>query len=205
MTITLRTTKGSALSHAELDGNFSDLDLRTAAGWNDITAPITTAGVPPSNAPTQQNFGPVTTPQRRESAFAIGDYVFVTFHVNHDVKPGGLGVIHMHWSTSGTDTNTVKWEYTTLMAKGFGQEAFTTHVCTVEQAASGTAWTHMVSECAIEDAVTLAEPDTLLLVTVRRISNGGTDNADSVFGLEIDWHYQADRDTTPNKAPNFYG
>lgn len=50
MTITLRNTKGSALTYSELDGNFSDLAARTAQGWiavnvtpevrpNDVDAP----------------------------------------------------------------------------------------------------------------------------------------------------------------------
>ncbi|MDB4339598.1 hypothetical protein OAA08_00780 [bacterium] len=37
MTITLRSTKGSELSFAELDGNFQDLDLRASQNANNIS------------------------------------------------------------------------------------------------------------------------------------------------------------------------
>jgi hypothetical protein len=63
----------------------------------------------------------------------------------------------------------------------------------------------MVAEVAVADALTLTEPDELILVTLKRITNGGTDNPDTVFGLMVDFHYESDRDTTPLKAPGFYG
>ena len=62
----------------------------------------------------------------------------------------------------------------------------------------------MVAEVADEDALTLLEPDELILVTVRRVTNGAVDNTDDVFGLTVDFHYESDRDSTPNKVPNFY-
>ena len=37
MTITLRSTKGSELSFAELDGNFQDLNLRASQNANNIS------------------------------------------------------------------------------------------------------------------------------------------------------------------------
>jgi hypothetical protein len=47
MTITLRNTKGSALTYAELDGNFSDLDTRTTQAWQSVAvAPSVLYGVP---------------------------------------------------------------------------------------------------------------------------------------------------------------
>jgi len=42
------------------------------------------------------------------------------------------------------------------------------------------------------------------LVTLKRVTNGGTDNTDDVFGLMVDLHYQSDRDATRNKVPDFY-
>lgn len=182
-------------------------NIASMSGWVDLLAPVSAAGLPAQNAPTPANFGPAHTPQRREYAFEVGDYVFSqAFHVNHDVKPGGKAYVHMHWSTNGTSTATVKWEFTVMRALGHNQEAFGTPiVITVEQAASGVAWQHMVAECADANALTLYEPDELILVTARRITNGGTNNADTVFGLTVDFHYEADRTATPNKAPNFYG
>ena len=54
------------------------------------------------------------------------------------------------------------------------------------------------------DALILVEPDELILVTLRRVTNGGTNNTDKVYALTVDFHYEADREVTPNKAPNFY-
>ena len=62
----------------------------------------------------------------------------------------------------------------------------------------------MVAEVSDADAIILTEPDELLLVTIRRVTNGVVNNTDIVFGLSVDLHYEADRDTTPNKTPNFY-
>jgi len=203
--ITLRNVKGTALTHDELDGNFEDLSLRTQAGWKDMLAPLTVARVPVANAPVLTNFtvGGIT---RREYAFAVDDYLYVQpFHINHDIKPNGLGYLHIHWTTSGTSTASVRWKLDILRAKGHNQEAFTAvDPVFLEQAASGVAYQHMLAEAADVDALIFTEPDELILVTVTRVTNGGTNNTDAVFGLMCDIHYEADRDTTPNKAPNFY-
>jgi hypothetical protein len=143
---------------------------------------------------------------REEFVFDVGDYVFCqAFHVNHDVKPGGKAYCHVHWATNGTNTNTVKWEFQISRALGHNQANFgapTSYYVT--QAAAGTAWRHMVAEVADADALILVEPDELILVTLRRVTNGGTNNTDKVYALTVDFHYEADREVTPNKAPNFY-
>jgi hypothetical protein len=50
----------------------------------------------------------------------------------------------------------------------------------------------------------LTSPDELILVSLRRVTNGGTDNVNTVFGLMVDIHYEADRFSTPNKAAPFW-
>lgn len=187
-----------------MDTNFSDLNLRTQSGWKDLISPISAAGVPLLNAPTMTAFGP--SGLREEYAFDIDDFVFCQpFHVNHDVKPNGLAYLHVHWSTNGTSTATVKWELQVSRALGHNQANFGAPTSIyVEQAAAGTAWRHMVAEVSVGDALTLTEPDELILVTARRVTNGGTNNTDTVYALNVDFHYEADRDTTPNKAPDFY-
>lgn len=174
-------------------------------GWKDMLAPLSSAGVPNNLAPVMTNFtvGGIT---RREFAFDIGELLYVQpFHVNHDAKPGGLAYLHVHWTTNGTQTNSVKWEFQIARALGHNQAAFE-QVATrsVEQAASGIPYQHMVSEVADADALIMVEPDELILVTITRVSNGATDNTDTVFGLMADLHYQSDRDDTPGKAPNFF-
>lgn len=184
--------------------HFDDPTL-AQSGWKDLVAPLTSAGVPTASAPVLTAFGP--SGLREEMAFDVGDYVFCQpFHVNHDVKPGGKGYLHIHWSTNGTNVQPVKWEFQVSRALGHQQAAFGAPVSIyVTQTPTGTAWTHMVAEVSDADALTLVEPDELILVTARRVTNGGTNNTDTVYGMTVDFHYQADRSVTPNKAPNFYG
>ena len=204
MPIVTLASKGSALTHAELDNNFVELNLRTQAGWKDLISPLEINGVPVENSPAYTAFGP--SGLRRELAFEVGDYAFSKpVHVGHDIKPGGKAYIHVHWSTNGTSTNTVRWEFQISRALGHQQAYFGAETSLfVEQAGFGGAWRHMVAEVGDLDALTLVEPDELILVTLRRVTNGGTDNPDGVFGLLVDLHYESDRDTTPLKAPGFY-
>ena len=72
----------------------------------------------------------------------------------------------------------------------------------IEEAGSGTAWQHMTSEDTTGFVV--PEVDSIILIELERVTNGGTDNTDAIFGLFVDLHYLADRYTTPNRTPNFY-
>ena len=61
---------------------------------------------------------------------------------------------------------------------------------------------HIVVECSDTDAFDLIEPDTLIMAGVELLSKTATGK---VFGILCDLHYQADREVTLNKSPNFYG
>lgn len=203
--LTYRSDLAVDLTPTQVDDNFRELDLRTGPGWRDLVSAIA-AAPGGAAAPTLTNFQGAGTLQRQEYAFAINDYVWLApYHINHDVKPGGSAYLHVHWTTSGTSTATVKWEFHIQRALGHNQANFGVPTMkSVTQAAAGTAYRHMVAEVSISDILTLTEPDELILVTLRRVTNGGAENNDTVFGLMVDMHYEADRDSTPNKAPNFY-
>jgi len=177
-------------------------------GWRDMIGQIVTPPLGPSN-PTWTQMG---TSPFYGWRFGLNDEVQLQFHLQHDYKPGTDIFLHTHWTTNGTSTNTVKWQFTYTYAKGFNQGAASTFdiagggtVVTVEEAAAGTAWRHMVSEIttAISDAD--FEVDGILMVNVKRVTNGGTDNADTVFLIVSDCHYQSWIFNTPNRAPDFYG
>ena len=203
--ITLQSIIGRMLSPFESDTNIKELDERTDEGWYDLTSGFHIEGS--SNAPTYKPFAP--SGLRKEKAFDVGAYAYAEpFHINHDMKVGGKANIHIHWSTSGVDTNSVKWEFQISRALGHDQEYFGAETSFFveqqpNQVASG-AWRHYVAEVADIDALTLIEPDELILVTVRRVTNGGVDNTDDVFGLSCDFHYERDKLATINKSPNFY-
>ena len=204
MAIITTDTKGGALSVAEMNANLTQLDTRTAPGWKDLTSPMSFMGVPPANQPVHEPFGP--SGLRREMVFDVGDYVFSQpFHVGHDIKVGGMILPHVHWSTDGTSTLPVRWEFQISRALGHQQAYFSAETSIfVSQAAHGGAWRHMIAEVAEADTLYLIEPDELILVTLRRVANGGTENPDKIFGLLVDLHYESDRDSTPNRAPDFW-
>jgi hypothetical protein len=173
-------------------------------GWKDLTASVSSSRVPPASAPTLDAFGP--SGARLEYRFAVGEYVFIKpFHVNHDIRPGGSAYLHVHWAANGTNVQPVKWELEVMRALGHGQAAFGAPIYkTVTQTPGGDAWDHMIAEVEDADALTLLEPDELIIVTLRRLTNGGVENTDQIFGLEVDLHYESDRSFTPHKAPDFY-
>lgn len=198
MTATERTKLGylTVTGAVDLDAH----DLAISEGWRDLRCALvgTAAG---SGTPTLTAFGP--SGNIKQMAFGIGDSVYVAAHVDHDVKPGSTMYPHVHWSTSGTDTNSVRWEVRYIAAAGHNQANFGTDtVIQLTEAAHGTAWRHMITEDGT--GFIAPEVDSVILMEIKRVTNGGTDNLNTVFGLFVDLHYQSDRNATPNRVPNFY-
>jgi len=171
-------------------------------GWKDITAAVTVRGVG-ANDPTWAQIG---TSEFYGYNFALGDECWFVFHVPHDIVPNGLVHFHTHWLSDGTDANIVRWQFDYTYARGFNQEAFNMAGTTItaEEAASGTAYQHMVTESDGQQIANLDEPDGLILCRVSRVTNGGTNNTDNIFLLTADLHYQSTGRATYGKAPNFY-
>ena len=171
-------------------------------GWRDLRMSIT-ASAAGAGTPALVNFGPSASGAIKQMSFGVGDSVYMGAHLDHDYLPGSLAYPHVHYCVSGTNVNPVKWQLTYTLAKGHDQEAFSTDtILTLQQAPSGTAWQHMVVEDAV--GVDLLEPDTLIIMELERITNGGTENTDTVFGLFVDFHYQVNGYCTPYRLPNFY-
>lgn len=172
-------------------------------GWRDLLGPLSSAKIPASSAPSWSAFGP--SGGLYAYSFAVNDQLFVTYHIDHDMKQGATMYPHMHWSTDGTDTNTVKWEIEYSIASRDDDTPDTFPAPTIvnlEAAAPGTAWSHIVTEDAT--GVSTPEVDSLVMVKIKRVTNGGTENTDTVYGLTMDWHYPTDRYATKNRAPDFY-
>lgn len=169
--------------------------------WFDSLAPMAT-GKTAAGTPAMATFN--TTWQALK--FAVNDAVYLYFHINHDIKRGSLVYPHVHWAKgAGTDVNSVKWQIDYTVAKGHNQEAFpATTTVTVEGTPPVTPWWHMISEVVTGSAFTAPEVDSVVIMKVTRITNGGTNNGDEIFGLFVDLHYQMERTGTINKAPNFY-
>jgi len=176
-------------------------------GWRDLVSPLTSSGVPSNVAARTQNFT-INGFTQHQFRFEVSQLLYVSpFHVDHDIKVGGMALIHIHWMTDGTSTNRVRWEFQIARARGHNQESFTrvSPDRFVEENASGIPFRHMVSEVSESDALILTEPDEVFLVNIRRVEAlSGPRNNDNVFGLMVDFHYETDRHATPNRSPNFY-
>lgn len=202
----IASESGSTLSVAgSLVTTTGGLNVRTAQNgeWRDLITPLRV----PTSGPTIPVLTTVGSSVIRHPAWAINDQLWTDWHIQHDYAPGTDVYFHMHWHSSGTNTAVVVWEFTYYHARGNNQDNFAFGgagtVVTASQAAHGTAYRHMITETA---AITIAnlEPDSMLCTRIRRITNGGTDNADTIFGFQADLHYQALSIGTKNRVPNFY-
>lgn len=169
-------------------------------GWRDILGQVRQRGVG-ANDP---SWSPIGGSVFSGWQFGLSDEIWVEYHIPHDYVPDTDIHFHAHWLSDGTDTtNTVKWEWSYIYADGFGQEAFvpgTPTTVTAEQVSAGQYY-HMVTETA---AVTIAgiQVDGMIYVRCRRITNGATDNANGIYLLTTDVHYQSNNMATKNKAPS---
>ena len=173
----------------------------TNTGWQDITSEVKARGV----GATDPSWAQINATAFWAYDFAVNDQVWMQFHIPHDYVKGTDIYLHAHWIPDGTDTDSVKWEFTYAYAHGHNQMAFDLSgtVITAEQTVGGTQYQHYVTETA---AITITdmEPDGILSVNIARITNGGTNNSDGIFLLTADVHYQSDNKSTMNRAPDFY-
>ena len=184
------------------EGEKIGTDATNDFGWRDITGPIELRGTG-ANDP---SFAVVSGSIFRAYQFAVADEIWIVFHMPHDYVPGSDVHFHAHWMADGTNAQPVKWEWSYVYADGYGSGNFAVAsptTITAEEAASGTAHDHMITETAAASGTGI-EVDGLLYVRVRRITNGGTENTDAIFMLTTDVHYQSTNLPTKNKNPDFY-
>jgi hypothetical protein len=170
-------------------------------GWRDITGEIVTRGV----GATDPSWDQIGSSAFYAYHFALNDVCWMCYHIPHDYVPGTDIYFHVHWIPSGTNTQVVKWSVDYMYAKGHNQANFTVagSNTTIEQAPPGSAYRHMVSE-SVAITIPTIEVDGILYVKYTRVTNGATDNTDSIFMLTSDVHYQSTNIATKNKSPGFY-
>lgn len=174
-------------------------------GWRDITGNVFVRGV----AATDPAWAQIGSSPFYAYKFDIGDKVWFSYHVPHDIVPNQPIFFHAHWISDGTSTNAVTWQWQYMYAKGFDQANYAVAGTTItaEQAASGTAYRHMVTETDEVSISGLSEPDGIIYVCLTRVANTTSpqsNNANGIFLLTADIHYQSTDACTANKAPNFY-
>lgn len=233
MAIITRAAKGSALSHAEMDNNFTELNeapfgrlypgtIGTGIqldpsdpqwGWHDLLA---TGFIDPNsvNQPSFATFrGGIT-----EFQFAENDEMLARWHMPHDYAPGTDVFIHVHYSFDSTliTGGTTTWSWETTYAKGHDQSAFTAaKTVSVTQNASTIQYQHMVAETALSVSGGSAtqldtddmETDGVILCRFYLNSNDVTVSGGGVpapFVHFVDIHYQSTGIPTKNRAPSFW-
>lgn len=232
MAITTRAGKGGALTHTEMDTNFTDLrdgvggrtwqktkgvgDLIDPAspdfGWHDITGEIYLAATgTPADFVTYRN-------NLRQFQFAESEEAFINFHMPHDYVPDTDIFIHAHWSHIGTlvTGGSVTWGFEMSYCKGHDQAAFpASKTVTVLENASTTQYRHMVAETAASTSggsgtqidTDDLEPDGVILCRVYLDSNDITVSGGGVpdpFLHYVDIHYQSTGLATKQRSPDFW-
>lgn len=170
--------------------------------WQDLSSDIVVRGTGATDPPWEQ----IGATAMWAYKFKVNDECWLSFHIPHDYVPGTQLYMHVHWMPSGTDGNTVKWQFDYTYARGHGQQAFnigTLTTATALSAAPTLQYQHMVSE-TVGQTIANCEPDGIVYVHIKRITNGATDNANSIFVLKADVHYQTTGIGTKSKSPNFY-
>ena len=147
--------------------------------------------------------------------------VTINYHIQHDYKPGSDLYLHVHWSQIVVDTGgtagapgQAKWYFDVSYAKGHQQAAFSAPITTsVTQTASSTQYMHNIAEVQLSASSPSAsqldsdniEVDGVIIVRLYRDPSDVADTLDQrPFVHYVDMHYQTDRISTKNKAPDFY-
>ena len=201
MTITLRSTKGSALTYAELDGNFTDLAGRTNQSWQmDGLEPTLREGV--GNPAELAGFKGNTV------AYLFIDGSVSETYVNWDVPlqwaTGTDLYAAIHWSPgASTNTGTVRWalEFTSAPVNGTFPDTTTFYIDSNVSTAS--AWKHIqvVSDPYPGSA---AVPNQRFLIRLYRDGGSGTDTfAAGAYLIGIDFYYQVNKFGTPSFTPPY--
>lgn len=171
-------------------------------GWRDMIG----QSVSPNTGPTIPVWTQMGSSPFYGYVYQVNDQQQFFYHLQHDYSPGTPIYLHAHWMTNGTNVQPVKWEFTYSFAKGFNQANYnmTGTTVTVQEAAHGSAWRHMTTEIATPITDANFEVDGILMVRLRRVTNGATENTDTVFLTMADCHYQSNTFNTKNRTPDFY-
>lgn len=208
MTIVYRNTKGSALSYAELDGNFADLAGRTDLAWAQIGSEPTVQAS--ESAPQLANF----RDGLYEYQYANGQLneAFLKFDVPFDYAVGTDLVVGIHWSPgSSTATGNVRFglEFTYAWAYGPGTNTVfgpsqTTYINANQ--ANGVAYQHYINfnDSGSNFPASQVQQNMRFLVRIFRDgANVGDTFPASIFIIGTDFFYQTNRFGTNTKVPPF--
>jgi len=138
--------------------------------------------------------------------FWNNDSVHAWYHLDHDIVPWSIAYPHIHFTVGNpmSPGQTVTWDMMYSKAKGHSQwdgilGVRTTISLTYTATGSEVEGEHIVLEDPVW--VVFDEPDQIFLVEYQKT---GWTFGWSVYGIMGDFHYLSNRETTPNKVPDFY-
>lgn len=190
MTITLRSTKGAPLTIAEADGNFSDLDARTAEAW-------AMEGVEPAvreGDPSAPQLNLLRGNVRAYEYFAgEASESWANFDVPFNWAPGTDIYAAVHW-TPGPSTNTGNarfgLEFTYAAVNGTFPATQTFYIA---GPADGTAYKHYQALSAPFSGA-LVQPNMRFLIRVFRDGTNVADTfPDGLFIVGVDFYYRVNK------------
>lgn len=187
---------------ATVNGLVSDVSAlqvsETTIGWDDLLGKFSTASFGPS-APVA-----VTQPNGvRALRFDNGNSLYIDYHTIHNGVTGSdvFAHIHMYTGTPMAAGETITWEASYVIARGYTQgdsilAARTTVNFTYTAPVGGVAAGDVIILEGAIPTFALPEPDATIAVEWKK--TGGTFSG-NVFGIQADLHYQTQRDNTPNR------
>lgn len=210
MTITLRSTKGAPLTHAEADGNFSDLDARTAQGWSVVAV---TPEVRPDD---------VDAPQLTLFRGGIYEYsyfqgqtssAYASFAVPMDYAAGTDLRAAVQWSPGNfTDNGEVRFGMEFVYAWAYGSPTaptnheFTAPATVYTQAAGHTGMTYHHHTKFFEATIPGSEVQPNMRFLIRFFRDGGNPLdtfAGDIFVTGLGFYYQRNKLGQPSYEPPF--
>ena len=136
---------------------------------------------------------------------AAAEEVFFTVHILHDIKQGTTPTFHVHWThNNASPSGDVKWQLEYTMAKGYETQAFgASTTLTSTQTASSQYYHHITPDDMSLDTTNM-EPDSLILCRLYRDPTDAADTfADDAFLIQVDMHYERDKNGTKERNRPF--
>lgn len=201
MAITLRSTKGAALTYNELDGNFTDLDNRTKLAWY-------MEGLEPTLREGVGNPAELVTFKGNTLAYQFGPSAVGETFVNWDVPfnwaSGTDLYAAIHWSPgNSTSTGVVRWKLEFTYAAVGGTFGDTNTVTVDSNVSTASAWKHIQSVSSSFSGSNV-EPNMRFLIRLYRDgADGGDTFPDNAYLVGIDFYYQVDKFGTPSYTPPY--
>lgn len=201
MPIVYRLVKGSPLTFAEEDGNFSELATRTAEAW-------CMEGLEPTLREGVGNPAELATFRGNTVAYEFVSGSLMETYVNWDVPfnwaPGTDLYAAIHWSPgASTSTGTVRWglEFTNAAVNGTFPATSTFYVDTTVSTSS--AWKHIQ---AVSDPYpgSSVSPNMRFLIRLYRDGAATQDTfPDNAYLVGIDFYFRVNKFGTPSFTPPY--